>query len=73
MSKIEVASEVTGSVWKILVKAGDKVAEDDPLIICESMKMEIPLSAPEDGVVAEIKVAEGDAINEGSTAVILEV
>lgn len=72
MAKIDVPSEVTGSIWKILVKPGDEVAEDDTLIICESMKMEIPLTAPEDGTVVEIKVAEGENIAEGTVAVILD-
>jgi len=44
---------------------GDPVAEDDVLIIIESMKMEIPVEAPCAGVITEIRVAEGDAIEEG--------
>ena len=50
---------------------GDNVAEDDPLVILESMKMEIPLLAPRSGVVKEILVAEGEPIGEGDIAVIL--
>ncbi len=73
MSMINVRSEITGSVWKILVKPGDSVAEDDSLLILESMKMEIPVIAPEDGVVMAIRVAEGDAIAEGDVAVVLEI
>ncbi|MGH7037439.1 MAG: biotin/lipoyl-binding carrier protein [Stellaceae bacterium] len=65
-------SEISGSVWKIAVKLGERVAEDTPLIILESMKMEIPLLAPQSGVVKEIRVNEGDAIAEGEIAVILE-
>jgi acetyl-CoA carboxylase biotin carboxyl carrier protein len=72
MADIAVESEITGSVWKIVVKKGDKVAEDDTLIILESMKMEIPLLATDDGTVKEIKVAEGDSISEGDVAVVLE-
>lgn len=73
MSMINVRSEITGSVWKILVKPGDSVAEDDSLMILESMTMEIPVIAPEDGVVMAIRVAEGDAIAEGDVAVVLEI
>ena len=47
------------------------MAEDDPLLILESMKMEIPLLAPRAGVVREILVAEGEPIAEGDVAVIL--
>lgn len=71
MAEIRVRSEIAGSVWKIEVAVGDTVAEDDPLIILESMKMEIPLLAPRSGVVREILVAEGEPIAEGEVAVIL--
>ena len=73
MAEIEVESELTGNVWKIEVKEGDQVTEGTPLLILESMKMEIPLMSPEDGVVARILVAEGDVLNEGAVAVVLTV
>jgi acetyl-CoA carboxylase biotin carboxyl carrier protein len=73
MSTIEARSEVTGSFWKILVKVGDRVTEDQPLMILESMKMEIPILATEDGVVREITVAEGNPIANGDVAAIIEV
>jgi acetyl-CoA carboxylase biotin carboxyl carrier protein len=72
MAETRVRSEIAGSVWKIEVAVGDKVAEDDPLIVLESMKMEIPLLAPRAGVVRQILVAEGEPIAEGDVAVILE-
>jgi len=71
MAELRVKSEIAGSVWKIEVAVGDTVAEEDPLIILESMKMEIPLLAPRAGTVMEILVAEGEAIGEGDVAVIL--
>jgi acetyl-CoA carboxylase biotin carboxyl carrier protein len=71
MAEIRVRSEIAGSVWKIEVAVGDTVAEDDPLVILESMKMEIPLLAPQAGVVRAILVAEGEPITEGDIAVIL--
>ena len=71
MAEIRVKSEIAGSVWKIEVAVGDRVEEEDPLLILESMKMEIPLLAPRAGVVVEILVAEGDAVAEGDVAVIL--
>ena len=71
MADLRVRSEIAGSVWKIEVAVGDEVAEDDPLLILESMKMEIPLLAPRAGVVKEILVAEGEPIAEGVVAVIL--
>lgn len=72
MARIEVLSDITGTVWKVLVKPGDKVGEDDSLVIVESMKMEIPLTTPEDAVVKEVRIAEGDAIAEGDIAIVLE-
>jgi acetyl-CoA carboxylase biotin carboxyl carrier protein len=71
MAEIRVRSEIAGSIWKIEVAVGDTVAEDDPLVILESMKMEIPLLAPQAGVVRQILVAEGEPIAEGDIAVIL--
>jgi acetyl-CoA carboxylase biotin carboxyl carrier protein len=72
MAEIPVRSEISGAVWKVAVKIGDRVDEDTPLVILEAMKMEIPLLAPEAGVVKEIRVREGDPIAEGEIAVILE-
>ena len=71
MAEIRVRSEITGRVWKIEVEIGDFVAEEDPLLILELMKMEIPLLAPGGGVVKEIHVKEGDPIAEGEIVVIL--
>jgi len=71
MADLRVRSEIAGAVWKIEVAVGDTVAADDPLIVLESMKMEIPLLAPRAGIVKEILVAEGEAIDEGDVAVIL--
>jgi len=71
MPDLRVKSEIAGSVWKIEVAVGDRVSEEDALIIIESMKMEIPLVAPRAGIVKEILVSEGDAIGEGDVAVVL--
>jgi acetyl-CoA carboxylase biotin carboxyl carrier protein len=65
-------SEVSGSVWKIEVTLGQKVAEGDTLALIESMKMEIPVIAEKAGTVASILIAEGDAITEGQSVVTLE-
>ncbi len=73
MADIEVKSDVTGAVWKVLVEVGAEVAEDDTLVILESMKMEIPISAPEDGTVKSIALAEGDAVTEGQLVLVLSV
>jgi acetyl-CoA carboxylase biotin carboxyl carrier protein len=72
MAKHAAKSEVSGSVWKIEVAIGQKVAEGDILMLIESMKMEIPVVAESAGTVAAILVAEGDAIIEGQSVATLE-
>ena len=66
MSVVDVKTEITGSVWKVLLKPGDPVQEDDPILILESMKMEIPVVAPEAGTVAEILVVPEQTVSEGA-------
>jgi len=72
MAKVEIRSEITGTVWKILVKEGDRVAEEEPLMILESMKMEIALESTASGVVGKINVNENDAISAGDLACTIE-
>jgi len=72
MAIIDVKTEITGNIWKIVTKVGDQLAEDDPILIMESMKMEIPVAAPEDGRVVEILVSVGDIVTEGSVVARLE-
>lgn len=73
MPLIDVKTDITGNVWKIVTKVGDKVAEDEPILILESMKMEIPVTAPEDGTVAEILTQEGVTVTEGMVLARLSV
>jgi biotin carboxyl carrier protein len=68
----KVRSELTGSVWKLEVALGQTVSEGDTLLIVESMKMEIPISAPAAGVVAQMLVAEGEAVADDQVVIILE-
>ena len=65
----ELTSPIAGKVWKILVAVGDKVQMDDELIILEALKMETPIYSEESGTVTEIKVKEGDPVNEGDILV----
>ncbi|MFT6563935.1 MAG: biotin carboxyl carrier protein [Actinomycetes bacterium] len=68
----EVRAEMSANVWKILVKPGDTVTDGDTLVILESMKMEIPVIVEQDGVVSELKVNEGDAIDEDDVIAVIE-
>ena len=72
MTEIVIESDITGTVWKIEAVPGQKVAEDDVIIIMESMKMEIPVVATDAGAIKEILVTEGANIVEGQPLVILE-
>jgi len=69
---VEVESQIAGSVWKVERAVGDEVAEEDVLIIIESMKMEIPVEAPCAGKILEIRIEEGQAVEEGDVLVVLE-
>jgi acetyl-CoA carboxylase biotin carboxyl carrier protein len=71
MATHRVESEVTGSVWKVVVKVGDAVTSGDVLIILESMKMEIPLESPVTGRVAELLVGPQDAVEEGQVLIVV--
>ena len=68
----DVAAHITGTVWKIEVKVGQKVNAGDTLVILESMKMEMPVEAEDPGTVKEIVCEEGQSVSEGDTLVVLE-
>lgn len=63
---IEVKAGAAGKVFKIEANVGQSVKKGDPVVIIEAMKMEIPVVAPEDGTVASIDAAVGDAIEAGA-------
>ena len=72
MARIEVKAEITGTVWEVKSKPGDKVEGGDVLIVVESMKMEIPVITEDGGVVTEILVQKKDPVAEGQVVAILE-
>ncbi|MBB5214419.1 acetyl-CoA carboxylase biotin carboxyl carrier protein subunit [Parapusillimonas granuli] len=72
MATETILSEVTGSVWKIQSKPGDILEEDATIMVLESMKMEIPVMAPDGGRLVKILVAEGDAVKEGQELAVIE-
>ena len=72
MSRSTVQSEVTGTVWKVEVRVGDAVQAEQTLVILESMKMEIPATAPAAGTVLQVLVQEGEAVAEGQDLVVIE-
>ena len=72
MAVVNVKSEIAGNVWKIQTKPGDRVEVDGEIMILESMKMEIPVLSPKAGIIKEIRVSEGEAIDEGQLVAILD-
>jgi urea carboxylase len=66
-----ISSQVSGGVWSLLVKEGARVKAGDPLLIVESMKMEITMSAPVDGSVHKLLCVEGQAVSAGQALVLL--
>jgi len=68
----EVVAEMVANVWKVVVEPGSAVAEGDPLVILESMKMEIPVESPAAGTVKEVRVAEGGVVQEGDVIAVIE-
>ncbi len=67
-----VATHVAGSVWKIAVREGERVKAGDPMIIVESMKMEIPVPAPCDGAVVKLFCKEGSQVAAGQDLLVIE-
>ncbi|NMY49604.1 urea carboxylase [Pseudomonas sp. WS 5011] len=65
-------SHIAGNLWQVQVSEGDQVKAGDVLVILESMKMEIPLFAPRDGVVREVRVQPGSPVRAGQRVVVLE-
>lgn len=63
---IKVEAGAAGKVFKVEASVGQKVSKGDTVIILEAMKMEIPVVAPQDGTVASIDVAVGDAVEAGA-------
>ena len=71
MSDIQILADVAGTIWKVLVKEGDEVAADDTLLLIESMKMEIPVTAPSAGRVVSMFAAEGATVAEDEVLALL--
>ena len=63
---IKVEAGAAGKVFKVEASVGQAVKKGDAIVIVEAMKMEIPVVAPEDGTVASIDVAVGDAVEAGA-------
>ena len=62
---MKVAASLPGKVFKVEASVGQAVKKGDNILILEAMKMEVPVVAPQDGTIASIDVAAGDAVENG--------
>jgi len=68
----EIVAPLDGKVFQLRIKTGDKVEEDEEILVIEAMKMETPIFVPCDGTVKEIRVKEGDLVAENDVLVIID-
>ena len=68
----EIVAPLDGKVFQLKIKAGDRVEEDEEMLVIEAMKMETPIFVPCDGTVREIRVKEGDEVTENDVLAIID-
>jgi acetyl-CoA carboxylase biotin carboxyl carrier protein len=61
-----------GKIIEVVVEPGSRVQPEDDLVVIESMKMEIPVAAPQAGTVREVRVSAGDTVQEGDVLLIMD-
>ncbi|MCA7120868.1 MAG: acetyl-CoA carboxylase biotin carboxyl carrier protein subunit [Acidibrevibacterium sp.] len=69
--QLKIVSDLNASVWRVLVAEGQAVAAGETLLLLESMKMEIPVTAPEAGTIVAILAAEETVVNEGDPLIVM--
>ena len=72
MAREKVYSDITGSVWKVVAQAGERLEAEQTILIVESMKMEVPVVSPVKGVLSALLVKEGQEIEEGQELAVIE-
>ncbi len=72
MRMANMTASMAGTIFKVLVAAGDEVEAGQDVIVLESMKMEIPLQAEVGGKVTTVNVEEGQFVNEGEILLVTE-
>ena len=68
----EIVASMAGNVWKVLVSEGEEVKAGQDVVILESMKMEIPIAAEEDGIVKKVHIQEGEFVNDADVLIEIE-
>ena len=69
---MNIVAEVAGKVWKIEAQPGARLAAEQVILILESMKMEIPVTAPRAGTLLELRVREGEMLAEGQLVAVID-
>ena len=69
---VAVPAHIPGNIWKIAVAVGDLVKDGDPLVVLESMKMEVTIVANRPGKVREVRCVEGRPVSAGETLIVIE-
>ncbi|MBS1961918.1 MAG: biotin/lipoyl-binding protein [Bdellovibrionales bacterium] len=67
-----VRAQMPGKIVRVLVKAGDEIAKDQPLLVMEAMKMENEIRATGPGKVGTVKVTEGQAVESGADLILID-
>lgn len=68
----EIRAEIVANVLEVIARQGQALADGDPVVLLESMKMEIPVLAESNGTLTSIAVREGDVVREGDLIAVLE-
>ena len=68
----EARAEIVANVWKLVATPGDEVGAGDVIAVHETMKMEIPVNAGVDGTVSEVRVEEGQIVQEGDVIAVID-
>jgi biotin carboxyl carrier protein len=68
----DVMAPMVGKVLRLAANVGDRVNEDDPVVVIEAMKMEIEVVAPAGGTISEIRVAPGDTVDPDTVLAVID-
>lgn len=68
----EIVAPLDGNVFQLHIRAGDKVEDDEEILVIEAMKMETPIFTPCDGTVREVRVKEGEEVAENDVLAIID-
>jgi biotin carboxyl carrier protein len=68
----EAKAEIVANVWKLVASPGDQVGAGDVIAVLETMKMEIPVISPVSGSISEVRVTQGQIVQEGDVIAVID-